>query len=184
MQRPAGGMIRVYLLDDHDIVRQGLRDLLSLRRDLVVAGESGSARTAIRSIAKLKPDVMLLDLHLQDGTGLEVCRTVRAEEPSIRGLLLTAAGTDEAMMSTLLAGADGFVEKLARGDAVVEAIRQVAAGAVVLDVDQDAERTRLRSELETVGSALEPRLRSLADDALRGLTNTEITSRSGLSATE
>ena len=91
--------LRVYLLDDHDIVRQGLRDLLVPATDIYVVGDSGSAREATRAIPELGVDVMVLDLRLQDGTGIDVCRAVRAVDPSIRGLLLTSSGDDEALMA-------------------------------------------------------------------------------------
>jgi DNA-binding NarL/FixJ family response regulator len=84
---------KVYLLDDHDIVRRGLRDLLAPAKDIHVVGDTGSARQAISDILQLETDIMLLDLHLQDGSGIAVCRAVRSARPSVRGLLLTSSGT-------------------------------------------------------------------------------------------
>ena len=131
--------LRLYLLDDHDIVRQGLRDLLSGHRDLYIVGDSGSARRAVEAIPRLKPDVVVLDLQLQDGSGVSVCRAVRAAEPSIQVLLLTSAGDDEALVAAVLAGAAGYVIKLVRTNVIVDAVRRVGDGRSLLDaaaVDQ------------------------------------------------
>ncbi len=98
---------RVYLVDDHDIVRRGLHDLLTRARDLEVVGDSGSAREAVGEILRLEADVMLLDLQLPDGSGIEVCRAVRSVNPSVSGLLLTAAGDEVALAAAVLAGAAG-----------------------------------------------------------------------------
>src|SRR5215218_1860025 len=96
--------LRVFLLDDHALVRRGIRDLLSAARDIEVVGEADSAKAAPGLILGSQADVMVLDLHLQDGTGIHVCREVRSANPAIRGLLLTAAGDDEAAMASVLAG--------------------------------------------------------------------------------
>ena len=117
--------LRVFLLDDHDIVRRGLRDLLASARDVVVVGESSSAEQATRMILDLRPNVMVLDVQLQDGTGIEVCRRVRSAEPEIRGLLLTSAGDDEALVAAILAGADGYLVKLTGSLQVLDAVRRV-----------------------------------------------------------
>ena len=122
--------VRVFLLDDHDIVRQGLRDLLSAATDIHVVGDSASARHAPQAILELQADVMVLDLQLQDGTGIEVCRAVRSVNPSVNGLLLTSSGDDEALVSAILAGAAGYVVKLTRTGDIVAAIRRVATGKV------------------------------------------------------
>ena len=125
--------LRVYLLDDHDIVRQGLRDLLVPAIDIYVVGDSGSAREATRVIPGLGIDVMVLDLRLQDGTGIDVCRAARAADPSVRGLLLTSSGDDEALTAAILAGAAGYVVKLTRSSDITEAIRRVGAGKSLID---------------------------------------------------
>jgi DNA-binding NarL/FixJ family response regulator len=127
--------LRVYLLDDHDIVRQGLRDLLVPAIDIYVVGDSGSAREAARVIPQLGIDVMVLDLRLQDGTGIDVCRAVRAADPSVRGLLLTSSSDDEALAAAILAGAAGYVVKLTRSSDITEAIRRVGAGRSLIDPD-------------------------------------------------
>ena len=105
--------VDVYLLDDHDLVRQGLRDLLAPARDLRVVGDSGLARNAAGAILRLGAKVMVLDLQLQDGSGIHVCRQVRAADPSVRGLLVTSASDDDAL-SRRCWRVVGFVVKLAR----------------------------------------------------------------------
>lgn len=124
---------RVYLVDDHDLVRRGVRDLLVPARDIDVVGDSGSVREAVPAILRLEPDVMLLDLHLQDGSGIEICRAVRSVNPSIAGLLLTAAGDDEATASAVLAGAAGYLVKVGRSTHLMGAIRQVEPGTTLMD---------------------------------------------------
>src|SRR3546814_5840378 len=104
-------MIRVYLLDDHEVVRQGLRALLESSGDIEVVGESGSALDASHRIPALRPDVAVLDARLPDGSGIEVCRTVRAVDPSISALILTSYDDDEALFAAIMAGAAGYVLK-------------------------------------------------------------------------
>ena len=133
MQGYVRRQLRVYLVDDHDIVRQGLRDLLSAHRDIWLVGDTHSARKAIELVPRLAVDVMVLDLHLQDGSGIEVCRAARAADPAVEGLLLTSSGDEEALTSAILAGAAGYVVKLARGHDILDAVRRVGAGGTLLD---------------------------------------------------
>src|SRR5215218_6062108 len=105
------GMIRVYLLDDHEVVRRGIRDLLEQEGDIVVVGESGSAAEAARRIPALRPDVAVLDGRLPDGSGVDVCREVRSIDPSIKGLILTTFDDDEALFAAIMAGASGYILK-------------------------------------------------------------------------
>src|SRR3954462_7264023 len=130
--------IRVYLLDDHEVVRQGLRALLESHDDIEVVGESGSAVDAAHRIPALRPDVAVLDARLPDGSGIEVCREVRAVAPSIRGLILTSYDDDEALFAAIMAGASGYVLKQVRGSDLVTAVRQVAAGNSVIDPSMTA----------------------------------------------
>jgi len=123
----------VYLLDDHDIVRQGIRDLLGPARDVLVVGDSGLAQTAPAAILRLGAEVMVLDLHLPDGSGVHVCRQVRSTDPSIRGLLVTSADDDDALAAAVLAGASGFVVKLARSSSILGAIRALKTGRTHID---------------------------------------------------
>ena len=126
--RYEGGMIRVFLLDDHEVVRAGLRELLQHDGDIEVVGESGSALEAARRIPALRPDVAVLDARLPDGNGIDVCREVRSVDPSIQGLILTSYEDDEALFAAIMAGAAGYVLKQIRGTDLVDAVRRVAAG--------------------------------------------------------
>ncbi len=107
--------ISVYLLDDHEVVREGLRALLEGAGDITVVGESGSALEATHRIPALRPQVAVLDARLPDGSGIEVCRAVRAVDPSINALILTSYDDDEALFSSIMAGASGYVLKEIRG---------------------------------------------------------------------
>ena len=170
-------MIRVYLLDDHEVVRRGLADLLTASGDIEVVGESGLAQEAARRIPALRPDVAILDARLPDGNGIDVCRDIRALDSSIKGLILTSYEDDEALFAAIMAGAAGYVLKQIRGTDLVDAVRRVAAGQSLLD---PAITTRV---LERIRSGVEqPReLKSLTDQERRileyvaeGLTNREI----------
>jgi DNA-binding NarL/FixJ family response regulator len=174
-----GGIVRVFLLDDHDLVRRGVRDLLSAARDVMVVGESSDAGPAAKQILALDVDVMVLDLHLQDGTGIAVCRQVRAADPSIRGLLLTASSDDEAALAAILAGADGFATKFARSADLLGTIRSLAgARGSLIDPDTAA---RVRSDyvrrLDDVRPPLSADDRELLALAADGLTDAEIAQR-------
>jgi DNA-binding NarL/FixJ family response regulator len=125
--------IRVYLLDDHEVVRQGLRALLEGAGDIEVVGESGSAVDATHRIPALRPHVAVLDGRLPDGSGIEVCRAVRAVDPDIKALILTSYDDDEALFAAIMAGAAGYVLKEIRGNDLVSAVRQVAAGNSLID---------------------------------------------------
>ncbi|MFI2711163.1 MULTISPECIES: response regulator [unclassified Micromonospora] len=170
-------MIRVFLLDDHEVVRRGLADLLTSSGDIEVVGESGLAQEAARRIPALRPDVAILDARLPDGNGIDVCRDVRAVDSSIKGLILTSYEDDEALFAAIMAGAAGYVLKQIRGTDLVDAVRRVAAGQSLLD---PAITTRV---LERIRSGVEqPReLKSLTEQERRileyvaeGLTNREI----------
>jgi two-component system, NarL family, response regulator DevR len=169
--------IRVYLLDDHEIVRRGLRELLELEDDFEVVGESGSAREATRRIPALRPDVALLDARLPDGSGIDTCRAIRSVDPGIAALIVTSYDDDEAMASAVAAGAAGYVLKDVRGNALVASIRRVAAGESLLD---ETRRTWLLERWAAdIGD--DPRLRTLTPQERRvlrhiaeGLTNRQI----------
>jgi two-component system, NarL family, response regulator DevR len=125
--------IRVYLLDDHEVVRQGLRALLESAGDIEVIGESGSAAEATRRIPALRPDVAVLDGRLPDGSGIEVCREIRSVDPEIKALILTSFDDDEALFAAIMAGAAGYVLKEIKGIDLVGAVRDVAAGRSLID---------------------------------------------------
>lgn len=133
MERYVSRPLKVFIVDDHDIVRRGLEDLLGNKRDISVVGGSGSATEAVRMIARSRPDVMMLDLHLRDGSGVTVCRQVRKADPSIKGLLLTAAEDEEALVSAVVAGAHGYVLKESRTSELVGALRRLGSGELLLD---------------------------------------------------
>jgi two-component system response regulator DevR len=172
--------IRVFLLDDHEVVRQGLRALLESGGDIEVVGESGLAAEAVARIPALRPDVAVLDARLPDGSGIEVCRTVRAIDPSIKALILTSYDDDEALFAAIMAGAAGYVLKEITGQDLVGAVRQVAAGNSLIDpslVARVLERVR-----NPPGTA--PELADLTEQELKllaliaeGLTNRQIGER-------
>ena len=125
--------VRVFLLDDHESVRRGLKELLESEGDIEVIGESGSAREAMRRISALRPDVAVLDGRLPDGSGIDVCREVRSRFPEVAVLILTSFNDDEALLSAIMAGAAGYVLKQVRGNDLVETVRRVAGGQSMLD---------------------------------------------------
>jgi two-component system response regulator DevR len=172
--------IRVFLLDDHEIVRRGLRELLEAEEDLVVVGEAGTAEEALARAPALRPDVAVLDVRLPDGDGVEVCREIRSRRPESRCLMLTSFSDDEALFSAILAGAAGYVLKQIRGTDLVEAIRHVARGESLLDA---AVTARVMERLRSPAPA-NPELESLTDQERRildliaeGLTNRQIGER-------
>jgi DNA-binding NarL/FixJ family response regulator len=166
---------RVFLLDDHEVVRRGVAELLGAEADLVVVGEASTAREALERIGPAHPDVALLDVRLPDGDGIEVCRDVRAQHPEIHCLMLTSFADDEALLGAVLAGASGYVLKQVRGSDLVGSIRQVALGRSLLDPGL-VERARKR-----LADAEDPRLARLSPQERRilaliaeGKTNREI----------
>ncbi|MFL6099414.1 MAG: response regulator [Actinomycetales bacterium] len=169
--------IKVYLLDDHEVVRRGLRELLEVEDDIDVVGESGSAAEATRRIPALRPDVAVLDGRLPDGSGIDVCRDVRSVDPTIHALILTSYDEDAALFAAIMAGASGYVLKDIRGTDLVDAIRRVAAGQSLLD---PAVTARVLQRLRT-GPEQDPRLAGLTDQERRildhiaeGKTNRQI----------
>jgi DNA-binding NarL/FixJ family response regulator len=128
-----GGKISVFLLDDHEIVRRGVRDLLEAEPDIEVVGEAGTAASALARIPALRPRVAVLDVRLPDGDGVTVCREIRSRMPSVACLMLTSFGDDEALFDAIMAGAAGYVLKQIRGTDLVGAVRTVAAGRSLLD---------------------------------------------------
>jgi DNA-binding NarL/FixJ family response regulator len=169
--------IKVYLVDDHEVVRRGLKDLLELSGDIEVVGESGEAGEATRRIPALRPDVAVLDARLPDGSGIDVCREVRSRDPQIKALILTSYDDDEALFAAIMAGAAGYMLKDVRGSDLIDGIRRVAAGQSLLDpAVTEQVLQRLRS-----GPAEDPRLASLTAQEKRilaliadGLSNRQI----------
>ncbi len=172
-----GDSIRVYLLDDHEVVRRGLRDLLEAESDIVVVGESGTAREASARIPALHPDVAVLDARLPDGSGIDVCRDIRSVDPSIRALILTSYDDDEALFAAIMAGAAGYVLKQIRGNDLVEAIRQVAGGHSLLDplvTTRVMDRVRRGGAKPDELQALTDQERKILGHIAEGLTNRQI----------
>jgi DNA-binding NarL/FixJ family response regulator len=169
--------IRVFLLDDHEIVRRGLKELLESEGDIEVVGESGLAREAARRIPALRPDVAVLDGRLPDGSGIDVCREIRSQHPEIKALILTSYDDDDALFAAIMAGAAGYVLKQVRGNDLLETVRRVAAGQSTLDPAVTAQvLDRLRK-----GPEKDPALASLTDQEKRileligeGMTNRQI----------
>jgi two-component system, NarL family, response regulator DevR len=170
-------MIRVFLLDDHEVVRRGLAELLQQDGDIEVIGESGSAPEAARRIPALRPDVAILDARLPDGNGIDVCRDVRAVDPTIKGLILTSYEDDEALFAAIMAGAAGYVLKQIRGTDLIDAVRRVAAGQSLLDPAVTArvlERIRHGVEEPRELKLLTEQERRILEYVAEGLTNREI----------
>ncbi|HET9996412.1 MAG TPA: response regulator transcription factor [Nocardioides sp.] len=172
--------IRVFLLDDHEIVRRGIKELLESEPDIVVVGESGLADEAARRIPALRPDVAILDARLPDGSGIDVCREIRSLDPEIKALILTSYDDDEALFAAIMAGAAGYTLKQVRGNDLVETVRRVAAGESTLDPSVTAavlERIRngppVDDELERL-TAQEQRILDLIGE---GMTNRQIGER-------
>jgi DNA-binding NarL/FixJ family response regulator len=169
-------VIRVYLLDDHEVVRRGLRELLEVEEDIEVVGESASAGEATRRIPALRPHVMVLDARLPDGSGIDVCRDVRSIDPSVAGIILTSYDDDNALRSAVLAGAVGYLLKDIKGNDLVASIRRVAAGETLLD---SAVVTRLRAQWghdveDPRLTGLSPQERRILQHIAEGLTNRQI----------
>src|SRR4051795_418402 len=179
----AAAPIRVYLLDDHEIVRRGIKDLLESAGDIVVVGEAGTAAEATRRIPPLRPDVAILDGRLPDGSGIDVCREVRSRNPDIKALILTSFDDDEALFAAIMAGASGYALKQVRGHDLIETVRRVAAGQSTLDPGvTEIVLERLRS-----GPPTDPGMARLTGQERRillligeGLTNSQIAQELGL----
>jgi two-component system response regulator DevR len=173
-------LIRVFLLDDHEVVRRGLKELLEDAGGMEVVGEASTAAEAIRRIPATKPEVAVLDVRLPDGDGVEVCREVRSKVPGLACLMLTSYTDDEALFEAIMAGASGYVLKQIRGNELIDAIRTVASGKSLLDPTATARvLDRLRqgeAEDEKIASLTEQE-RKLLDLLAQGLTNREIAER-------
>lgn len=171
------GKIRVYLLDDHEIVRQGIRTFLEAAGDIEVVGESASAVEAGSRIPALRPDVAVLDARLPDGSGIEVCRTVRSVDPSINALILTSYDDDEALFSAIMAGASGYVLKEVKSSDLIGAIRHVASGKSLIDPALTArvlERVRNPVTVAPELADLTEQEMKLLEYIAQGMTNKQI----------
>ena len=172
--------VRVFLLDDHELVRRGIRDLLWAEDDLTVVGEASTAEEALEKIPQTKPDVAVLDVRLGEGdgtSGIEVCRDIRSGHPEVACVMLTSFADDEALFASIMAGAAGYVLKQIRGTELVNAIRRVAAGESLLDPAVTArvlERLRApQAEVDPL-AGLSPQERRILDLIAEGRTNRQI----------
>ena len=175
-----GQTVGVFLLDDHEIVRRGVRELLEAEPDITVVGEAGTAQAALAQVPALRPDVAVLDVRLPDGDGVSVCRAIRSRPPETACLILTAIGDDEAQMEAVLAGAAGYVLKQIRGTGLVCAVRTVASGQSLIDpgtagrlLARAGEKARAADPL----SALTGQERRILALIGQGLTNRQIGAR-------
>jgi two-component system, NarL family, response regulator DevR len=169
--------ITVFLLDDHEVVRRGIKDLLECEGDITVIGESGLAEEAARRIPALRPDVAILDGRLPDGSGIDVCREVRSRDPRIAVLILTSYDDDDALFSAIMAGAAGYVLKQVRGNDLVETVRRVAAGQSTLDPAVTAavlERVRSGPQPDPWPEHLTPQEHRILELIAEGMTNRQI----------
>jgi DNA-binding NarL/FixJ family response regulator len=172
------GQIRVFLLDDHEVVRRGVHELLSLETDIEVVGEAGTAAEALARIPATRPDVAVLDVRLPDGSGVEVCREIRSRLPDVKCLMLTSFPDDEALFDAIMAGASGYVLKAIRGTDLLSAVKDVAAGKSLLDPVATA---RVLERLRDGGQKEDERLAGLTKQERRildligeGMTNRQI----------
>ncbi len=175
--------VRVFLVDDHEVVRRGLRELLVAEPDLEVVGEAGTAREGIAGILITRPDVAVLDGRLPDGSGVEVCRTVRASLPETRALVLTSYDNDEALFDAIAAGASGYLLKEVSGTDLVDAVRRVAGGQSLIDPNLTAKvlaRMRGDDEMTDQLARLTDAERRILTLVGEGLTNRQIAERLGL----
>ena len=169
--------ITVFLLDDHELVRRGIRSLLEDEDDMEVVGEAGLASEAMTRIPALRPKVAVVDGRLPDGSGVEVCRDVRSIDPDIAVIMLTSYDDDDALFSAIMAGASGFVLKQVGGRQLVDAIRRVAAGQSLLDpaiTDRVLERLRSGPHEDPLTSHLTPKEEQILALVGRGLSNREM----------
>jgi two-component system, NarL family, response regulator DevR len=174
------GMVKVFLVDDHEVVRRGLMDLLNADPELEVVGEAGSVSEALARIPAAQPDVAVLDVRLPDGNGIELCRDLLSQMPDLRCLMLTSFTSDEAMLDAILAGASGYVVKDIKGMELARAIKDVGAGRSLLDNRAAAAlMAKLRGEAEQPDplSGLTQQERVLLDLLAEGLTNRQIADR-------
>ncbi len=168
--------VRVFLLDDHEVVRRGLREILEAENDLEVVGEAGTAEEAYGRIPATSPNVAILDVRLPDGDGVEVCREIRSKHPEIACLMLTSFADDEALFSAIMAGAAGYVLKQVRGTDLVDGVRRVGRGESLLDpslTTRVLERLRHPPAPDEL-AGLTDQERRILDLIAEGMTNRQI----------
>jgi DNA-binding NarL/FixJ family response regulator len=172
------GLTRVLVVDDHDVVREGLRSLLRKKAEVTVVGEADSVASAIDEAKRSEPDVVIMDVRLPDGSGVEACREIRAERPATKVIMLTSYADDEAVLAAIMAGASGYLLKQTRGQVLVEAIERVLKGESLLD---PSVTSRVLERVRNAGQApdddlalLSEQERKVLDLIAEGKTNKEI----------
>jgi len=174
-ESPKSDRIQVVLLDDHEIVRHGVAELVNAEPDMTVVAEASTGPEMMSIVAKVDPDVAVLDVRLEQGNGIEVCRDIRSDHPDIACLILTSFADDHALIDAAMAGAAGYVLKQIRGGDLVESIRKVAAGAQLLDqAEVRMSLRRLKEGDEGRLAELTPQERKIFDLIGEGLANKEI----------
>ena len=174
------GQIRVFLVDDHEIVRRGVRSMLEAEGDIQVVGEAATARDALPAILALAPDVCVLDAQLPDGSGIDICRQMREANPDIKGLILTSYDDEQAITSAILAGAAGYVLKQIEGNSLVSGIRLVASGHTLIDpviASRVVQQVQFHRRAFDVLSELTPQQSKILFLIAEGLTNRQIAER-------
>jgi two-component system response regulator DevR len=176
---PASPPLRVMLVDDHEIVRDGIRAMLEAQDDIVVASEAGSVRDAVDEAARTRPDVVVMDVRLTDGSGIEATREIRAARPATKVLMLTSFADDEALFASIMAGASGYVLKQVKSDDLLRAIRAVGGGDSLLDpgvTNAVLDRLRKGKQLLTDEklARLSPQEERILQQIADGKTNKEI----------
>jgi two-component system, NarL family, response regulator DevR len=170
-------MIRVFLLDDHEVVRRGIHDLLEAQEDITVVGEAGLALDAAHRAPALRPDVAILDARLPDGSGIDAARDIRSVDPTIQVLILTSYEDDDALFAAIMAGASGYLLKQIKGTDLVDAVRRVAGGQSLLDpavTQRVLDRIRNPQRLPDQLRSLTEQERRILDYIADGLTNRQI----------
>jgi DNA-binding NarL/FixJ family response regulator len=174
----AGKGVRILIVDDHEVVRMGLRTLLEKRQGFTVVGEAGTAEEALRVAKQSQPDVVIMDIRLPDGNGVQACREIREELPDTRVIMLTSYADDEALFGSIMAGASGYMLKQVRGQSLAEAIDKVASGESLLDPAVTSKVLERMRGLAAGGgdelAALSPQERKILTLIAEGKTNKEI----------
>jgi DNA-binding NarL/FixJ family response regulator len=170
--------VRVMIVDDHDVVREGLRTLIQKRVGFALVGEADSVAAAIKEAKRAKPDVIVMDVRLPDGSGIEACRAIRAERPETQVLMLTSYADDDAVLASIMAGASGYLLKQTKGQEVIRAVELIAAGESLLD---PSVTNRVLERVRSGGEAKDDELSLLSEQEVRildliadGKTNKEI----------
>ena len=174
------GALRIELVDDHEVVREGLKALLNAESDFEVVGEAGTVADAVRRVGYDSPDVVVLDVRLPDGSGIEACREIRARWPQVRVLMLTSFADDEALFSSIMAGASGYVLKQIKGTDLVDSVRRVGRGESLLDPEMTARvfrRIRGEEADDPLLARLSKQERRILELIAEGLTNRQIAER-------